>query len=322
MKALLVYQLRPGQNLAHPLSGDERIGRDPGLPVCIDHAGISRRHARIRRKGDEWWIEDLGSTNGTFLNGQGISRERLRHLDVVTLGKAVDLVFMVGEARTAAAPPLPPVPDPGALRETRLDLNPDEVRRLAEVRAAFAREKPPEPEPATVVLTRRRAAAPVTSSPAPPTPPTAVPPAVPSAAPPVLHPAPSPVSAPPPVSHPAAQPAPPVAPTPVARPGRIRAVRLTAPGHAFRLEHAGSYILGRDPACGLHVPDLSVSRRHARIVLAEDRLALTLEDAGSSNGTDHNGTTLEGPVPLSNGDSIGLGSLLFEVRIEREGVGS
>ncbi len=66
--------------------------------------GVSRKHAVVRRDGDAFWIEDARSTNGTFLNGQRIERDRLRHLDVVTLGRDVDLIFVAreGEAESLA----------------------------------------------------------------------------------------------------------------------------------------------------------------------------------------------------------------------------
>lgn len=43
-------------------------GKDESCAVMIPDAGVSRRHARIARKGGGWMIEDLGSSNGTFVN--------------------------------------------------------------------------------------------------------------------------------------------------------------------------------------------------------------------------------------------------------------
>ena len=53
---------------------------------------MSRRHAEIRQEGATYWIVDLGSTNGTLLNGKRIERERLHDGDTITLGSS-DVVF-------------------------------------------------------------------------------------------------------------------------------------------------------------------------------------------------------------------------------------
>ncbi len=54
---------------AHPLPAEAVIGREEGCDVFLDDHRISRRHALIKTVGDKVWLEDLGSTNGTYLNG-------------------------------------------------------------------------------------------------------------------------------------------------------------------------------------------------------------------------------------------------------------
>lgn len=94
MKARLICRAPGGKRLTFTLGDDEAVlGREPGLAATVPLDGVSRRHARITWDGRFHWLEDLGSTNGTFLNGQPARRERLRHLDVITLGKRADLVF-------------------------------------------------------------------------------------------------------------------------------------------------------------------------------------------------------------------------------------
>jgi pSer/pThr/pTyr-binding forkhead associated (FHA) protein len=101
--AQLLCRARPGVTLAFTLdASDTVVGRDPELPVSVPLDGVSRRHAKIGFDGKHYWLEDLTSTNGTFLNGQPIQRQRLRSLDVITLGKAVDLVFIVRAPGAAA----------------------------------------------------------------------------------------------------------------------------------------------------------------------------------------------------------------------------
>lgn len=73
------------------------IGRDVSNDFIINDVEISRRHARLYLQGTQYIIEDLGSTNGTFINGQRLSAPHVLRLgDVVLLGENVTLVF--GEA--------------------------------------------------------------------------------------------------------------------------------------------------------------------------------------------------------------------------------
>jgi Protein of unknown function (DUF3662)/FHA domain len=68
------------------------LGRSRDCDVRVADANISRRHAEIRHEDDAWWIVDLGSTNGTLLNGRRAARERLRDGDRITLG-STEIVF-------------------------------------------------------------------------------------------------------------------------------------------------------------------------------------------------------------------------------------
>ncbi len=78
------------------------IGAAPDSEIRIVAPGVSRRHARIVADKGQYFLEDAGATNGTFLNGGRVQREVLRHLDVITLGRAVDLIFFSREGDTAA----------------------------------------------------------------------------------------------------------------------------------------------------------------------------------------------------------------------------
>lgn len=49
------------------------IGRHPSCEWMISDDTVSSRHARLRFQQDHWWLEDLGSRNGTFLNGEPLS---------------------------------------------------------------------------------------------------------------------------------------------------------------------------------------------------------------------------------------------------------
>ena len=76
-------------------AGDNVIGRDPGCAVWLDHAGVSRRHARIRIATDMTGavLDDLESTNGTFVGRKQVtSQTTLTDEDVIKLGP-VKLTF-------------------------------------------------------------------------------------------------------------------------------------------------------------------------------------------------------------------------------------
>lgn len=65
------------------------IGRLPDCDVVVKDKGASRRHAQIKRKGDGYTLTDLGSTNGTRLNGQTVQSAELSGGDRITIGTTV-----------------------------------------------------------------------------------------------------------------------------------------------------------------------------------------------------------------------------------------
>jgi hypothetical protein len=72
----------------YPLAKDVLvIGRLEGCDVVLSDPGVSRRHAEVRREGDEWVLVDLGSTNGTTVNGRPVRRHRLSPGDRIRVGE-------------------------------------------------------------------------------------------------------------------------------------------------------------------------------------------------------------------------------------------
>ncbi len=106
---------QPGQTF--PLDEDSSsLGRDPGNDIVINDPQISRQHARITRQGELMVIKDLGSTNGTFVNGMRLTGPHtLVNGNVIGLGDAVTLTYYgVGTAavktvvgQPSATPPPP-----------------------------------------------------------------------------------------------------------------------------------------------------------------------------------------------------------------------
>jgi len=76
-----------------PLTADRAvIGRSRECDVRLADSNVSRRHAEVRHEDGAYWIVDLGSTNGTELNGKRIERAKLTDGDRITLG-STDVVF-------------------------------------------------------------------------------------------------------------------------------------------------------------------------------------------------------------------------------------
>lgn len=73
-----------------PLTGARlTVGRLAACDVVVDDPTVSREHAAFVRRGRDWWLVDLGSTNGTRVNGRSVSEQRLGAGDRIELGEAV-----------------------------------------------------------------------------------------------------------------------------------------------------------------------------------------------------------------------------------------
>ena len=95
------------------------MGRDVTCDVVIGDAEVSREHARLTRTPGGYVVEDLGSTNGTFVNGERIMAPRvLNSGDLVGLSENVTLTFSSTSPESAATvmstPQTVPPPAPGA----------------------------------------------------------------------------------------------------------------------------------------------------------------------------------------------------------------
>ncbi|MCU1450270.1 MAG: hypothetical protein JWP02_2440 [Acidimicrobiales bacterium] len=65
------------------------IGRQAECEVVLDDTNVSRRHAEVRRQGEDYVLIDLGSTNGSKVNGARVKQHPLADGDEITLGKSV-----------------------------------------------------------------------------------------------------------------------------------------------------------------------------------------------------------------------------------------
>ncbi len=64
-----------------------RIGRKPDNDLVLEDPAASSRHARITKVQAVYFVEDLNSTNGTFVNGKKVDRHQLRDADVIEIGR-------------------------------------------------------------------------------------------------------------------------------------------------------------------------------------------------------------------------------------------
>jgi pSer/pThr/pTyr-binding forkhead associated (FHA) protein len=107
MSARVMGWIEGAGRIDAPIGSLARVGATPDNDVVVRVDGVSRAHARIVSEQDGYWVEDANSRNGTWLNGERIKRARLRHLDVITLGRFAEFVFVEregAEAPAAAAP--------------------------------------------------------------------------------------------------------------------------------------------------------------------------------------------------------------------------
>ncbi len=131
----LIMRTGPTPGATFTLEGDQlNIGRDSTNEITINDAEISRHHARLTFQGGKYVLEDLGSTNGTFVNGQRLAGPRvLKAGEVVSFGEQIVLVFEVttndpgatmvspraavvpSASRPATPPPPPPAEYAGSI---------------------------------------------------------------------------------------------------------------------------------------------------------------------------------------------------------------
>jgi pSer/pThr/pTyr-binding forkhead associated (FHA) protein len=87
-QAELTIESGPDAGHAHR-AGDHalRMGRSPDNDVILRDPATSGHHARLERRGEQFWVVDLGSTNGTFVNGESVQEKQLNHGDRLTVGQ-------------------------------------------------------------------------------------------------------------------------------------------------------------------------------------------------------------------------------------------
>lgn len=92
------------QGKKYSLKGSQKyfLGRDKSVEIQVDDANVSRQHAQIWLEGDEMFISDLGSRNGTFVNDENIGSEkkRLEKEDMIKVGSTILKYLPAGQLET------------------------------------------------------------------------------------------------------------------------------------------------------------------------------------------------------------------------------
>jgi hypothetical protein len=109
-QASLVVRQGARAGTVFPLTADSVVlGREEGVDISLRDPEVSRQHARVSWQAGTYVLEDLGSTNGTFLNGMQITGQRpLRPGDSIGLGQTI----LVLQPQGTAEPTPPPAPRP------------------------------------------------------------------------------------------------------------------------------------------------------------------------------------------------------------------
>ncbi|MEO6953737.1 MAG: GGDEF domain-containing protein [Polyangia bacterium] len=81
--------------------GECTIGRGADCDIQVDRDSVSRRHAKVTRQGTGWQVEDLGSTNGSYVNDNQVTAYALRDGDLLKIGNAI-FKFLIGSNIEAA----------------------------------------------------------------------------------------------------------------------------------------------------------------------------------------------------------------------------
>ncbi len=141
------------------IDGTTVLGRDPGCDIIITGPHVSRRHAEISIRSGQLWMKDLGSSNGSFLNGKRSEESMLKHGDEVKFDAVIfkvvgpsEPVDSVDEAdmtqfRPAIAPkPAAPAPAPAPVAKPAAPVAPAPVAKVEPAKPAVV--KPAAPKPA------------------------------------------------------------------------------------------------------------------------------------------------------------------------------
>ncbi|HXK12547.1 MAG TPA: FHA domain-containing protein [Vicinamibacteria bacterium] len=149
------------------------VGRDPSCEIVVTDGSVSRRHARLEKRGGAWWVVDQGSANGTYLNSLRVAEQALKHHQELRFGALafrVDLVedpeatvatpVLADDSATVMAPSMPPPAPPAAPAPPPLPPPPAPKAAPPPLPPPAAAPAPPSPPSAAAAKGRFRPGAP------------------------------------------------------------------------------------------------------------------------------------------------------------------
>ena len=87
---LVIVEPKERKGRVHDLAEEQTLGRAAGCQITLDDTYTSQLHARVFTKDGQWFVEDLGSTNGTYLNTKRVSSPlQLKRGDRIKIGATV-----------------------------------------------------------------------------------------------------------------------------------------------------------------------------------------------------------------------------------------
>ncbi|MEX2275426.1 MAG: FHA domain-containing protein [Actinomycetota bacterium] len=97
-QALLLVKRGPNAGSTFLIeAGETTVGRLPESDVFLDDVTVSRSHARIERRDGAFFVKDLGSLNGTYVNGERVDETKMASGDEIQVGKFKLVFFAAGE---------------------------------------------------------------------------------------------------------------------------------------------------------------------------------------------------------------------------------
>jgi NADPH-dependent 2,4-dienoyl-CoA reductase/sulfur reductase-like enzyme/pSer/pThr/pTyr-binding forkhead associated (FHA) protein len=244
------------------------VGRQLGAYLLIDHGSISRRHAEISYANGQYFVRDLGSTNGTFVNEvrlQPGSAQTLKPNDVVRFGTTVKFTFNVRTSGKEESEKTFRSSKGGkGISMAGLTLHGMETGIFDPLAAAAPQGQPILNVDGSLLL-------PSTASP------------IPASVVATFNTAPTLII----VANDASR-------------------EKQRPPHVLLLKQGKHITIGRDKSNNIPLSDIVVSRRHAEVFPGPD--GFYIRDLGSSNGVFVNQAKIDNPYLLSHGDRISVGS--------------